>query len=310
LSGPPIGKPARLRSGALVGVVAPAGVVDPGRLEAGIDVLQGWGLRVAVGPAALARRAYLAGSDEARWDDLQRMLDDDEVRAVFCARGGYGSQRLVPRLDLARLARAPKPVVGYSDISALLAAMVRGGLMAVHGPMVAADLARGLSPRSAAHLRALLTDADYRWQAEVPCWIRPGRASGRLVGGCLSVIVTTLGTPYEIDTDGCILFLEDVHEWPYRLDRLLTHLAQAGKLARVAGIVFGTMAACRSQDGVEALDVIREHFEDAPYPVGFGLPAGHDPAPAGVENLALPLGIQVCLDADTNRLAALEAAVN
>src|SRR5919197_4079278 len=231
----PIRKPLRIRSGDVVGVIAPAGAVDGERVGAGVALLEGWGLRVEVGSAVLKRRAYLAGSDEERLADLVQMMEDPRVRAVFCARGGYGSQRLVPRLDLAPLARQPKPIVGYSDVSALLNAAVAAGVVAVHGPMVASDMARGLSPRSEASLRALLTDPAWLWEAEAPETVRPGRATGRLLGGCLSVLVATLGTPHAPDTDGTILFLEDVGERPYRLDRLLTQLRQAGKLDRVAG---------------------------------------------------------------------------
>ncbi|MFI5042318.1 MAG: LD-carboxypeptidase [Acidimicrobiales bacterium] len=305
----PLGKPARLRSGDSVGVVAPAGVVDPDRLAAGIRVLESWGLEAVLGAAVFARRAYLAGSDDARLADVQRMIDDPRVRAVFCARGGYGSQRLVPGLDLRKLAAAPKPIVGYSDITALLGAALGAGVVAIHGPMVATDLARGLAAHSLDHLRALLTDVDYRWEASVPVAVRPGQATGRLVGGCLSVVVTTLGTPWALDTRGAILFLEDVHESPYRIDRLLTQLRQAGRFTDVAGVVFGTMAGCRTIDGVGALAVVRDCFADAPYPVGFGLTAGHDPAATGIENLALPLGVPVTLDVDGGRLVALESAV-
>ena len=272
-------------------------------------MLESWGFEAVLGAAVLARRAYLAGADDARLADVQRMFDDPKVRAVFCARGGYGSQRLVPRLDFGALGRAPKPIIGYSDITALLGATLRAGVTGVHGPMVATDLARGLATPSLDHLRALLTDADYRWEASVPVVIRPGRANGPLVGGCLSVLVTTLGTAWAPDTEGAILFLEDVHESPYRIDRLLTHLKQAGRLDKVAGVVFGTMAGCRTADGVDALAVVRECFADAPYPVGFGLAAGHDPAPTGIQNLALPLGVPVSLDVDAGRLQALEPAV-
>jgi muramoyltetrapeptide carboxypeptidase len=299
----------RIRRGDVVGVVAPSGAIEEARLGAGIAVLEALGLRVVTGESVLARRGYLAGPDAARGADLQRMLDDPDIRAIFCARGGFGSQRLVPTLDLTTLRRQPKPVVGYSDTTALLIALARADVVGVHGPMVAVDLARGLTARSLAHLDRVLSDPGYLWEAEVPVAIRPGRATGRLIGGTLSVLVTTLGTPYAPDLDGAIVFLEDVHEWPYRLDRLLTHLHQSGKLDRAAGVVFGTMEACRTLDGVTAIDVIREIFADAGYPVGLGLPAGHSSASAEVENLALPLGVQVELDVDAGRLAALEPAV-
>ena len=290
-------------------MVAPSGVVAEDRLEAGVRVLESLGLRVVAGEFVLARQAYLAGSDAERGADLQRMLDDPTIRAVFCARGGYGAQRIIPTLDLATVRRQPKPVVGYSDATVLIAALVRAGVVGIHGPMVAVDLARGLSPRSLGHLERVLSDPSYLWEVEVPLSIRPGRATGRLLGGTLSVLATTLGTPYAPDLDGAVLFLEDVHEWPYRLDRLLTQLRQSGKLDRVAGVVFGTMASCRTLDGVSPVEVIRDAFAGAPYPVGFGLPAGHDPADTGVENLALPLGVEVELDVDRGRLAALEPAV-
>jgi muramoyltetrapeptide carboxypeptidase len=303
-------KPAvRIRRGDAVGVVAPSGVVEESRLGAGIGILEGLGFRVVTGGSVLRRRAYLAGSDAERGADLQCMLDDRAIRAVFCARGGFGCQRLVPSLDLSAFRGAPKPVIGYSDATALLAAVHRAGVIAFHGPMVAADMARGLSPRSLEHLGRLLTDPEYRWQAEAAVPIRPGRARGRLAGGCLSVLVTLLGTPWAPDLRGTILFLEDVHEWPYRLDRLLTQLCQSGSLDAVAGVVFSTMEACRSLDGVSASDVVREVFAEAPYPVAMGLAAGHTATEGEIENLALPLGAEVELDADAGRLVALGPAV-
>ena len=304
-----IAKPRRLRPGDVVAVIAPSGAVDEARLESGVRVLEGWGLRVMLGDSVRARHAYLAGADEARRADLQRMIDDPDIRAIFCARGGYGSQRLLPLLHLDGLARQPKAIVGYSDATALLNATVSAGAVAVHGPMVADDLASGVTAGSAERLWAVLSDPDYVWEDEVPETVRPGRAVGRLVGGCLSVLVAMLGTPHALDTAGAVLFLEDAHEFPYRVDRLLTQLRQAGKLDRLAGIVFGTMAACRGVAGVHPLDVVREFFSDAPYPVGIGVPAGHDPAPGERRNHALPLGVRVAIDTENGRLAALEPAV-
>jgi muramoyltetrapeptide carboxypeptidase len=309
LSLPPVRKPPRIRSGDLVGVIAPAGPLETGRLEAGVQVLEGWGLRVTMGDAVRRRRAYLAGDDEERRADLQRMIDDPDVRAIFCARGGYGSQRLLPGLDLRGLAERPKPIVGYSDVTALLNAVVDAGAVAVHGPMVASDIARGLSRRSEAQLWSVLSDASYVWQAEVPLVIRPGTASGRLMGGNLTVLAATLGTPWAPDTDGAVLFLEDVREPPYRIDRLLTQMAQAGKLAHLAGMVFGTFAGCEPAGGADVLDVVRACCGDLPCPVGVGLPAGHDTGGIGCENLALPLGVSVVLDTERACLAALEPAV-
>jgi muramoyltetrapeptide carboxypeptidase len=309
LTSPPIRKPPRIRAGDLVGVVAPSGAVNPERLRTGVEVLEAWGFRVRLGAGVLERHRYFAGDDEVRRADLEQMLVDPEVRAVFCARGGYGSQRLVPSLDLRPLAAAPKLVVGYSDASALLGAIVTAGILAVHGPMVADDLARGLAARAETHLRALLTDDAYLWQAEIPESLRAGRAEGRLLGGCLSVLVTLLGTPHAPDTDGAVLFLEDVRERPYRLDRLLTQLRQAGKLDRLAGLVFGTMSTCPVIDGTAPLDVVRDCCDGLDFPIGFGLPSGHDACGSGCVNLALPLGARVALDTERGLLTALEPAV-
>jgi muramoyltetrapeptide carboxypeptidase len=305
----PIRKPPRIRSGDVVGVIAPSGVVDRERLTRGVRTIEAWGLRVEVGSAVLDRQAYLAGADGARLADLGRMLDDPRIRAIFCARGGYGSQRILPCIDRGAFRRQPKPIIGYSDATALLNVAVEAGVLAVHGPMVADDIARGLTARSARHLWSLLSDPDWRWEAEAPETIRPGRARGRLLGGCLAVLASTLGTPWAPDTEGAILFLEDVAERPYRLDRLLTQLKQSGKLDRVAGLVFGTMAACPPVDGVRPLDVVRECCADLPCPIAFGMPAGHDPREADCENLAFPLGLEGELDTERGRLVALEAAV-
>jgi muramoyltetrapeptide carboxypeptidase len=199
--------------------------------------------------------------------------------------------------------------MGYSDVTALLSATLAAGVVSVHGPMVADDFARGLAAPARAHLERLLFDPGYRWRCEVPDALRPGVARGRLVGGCLTVLATTLGTPWAIDTRGAVLFLEDVHERAYRLDRLLLQLRQAGKLDDVAGVVLGTFEACGPFDGVSPLDVLRDHFRDAPYPVGFGLAAGHLLAERDVHNWALPLGVEVELDTARSEIRALEGAV-
>jgi muramoyltetrapeptide carboxypeptidase len=307
--GTAVTRPTRLIPGDVVGVVAPAGVVDERRLQAGVEAVRGLGFEVRLGAAVRSRAGYLAGDDAARLADLETMLDDPTVKAVFCARGGYGSQRLVPRLASDALARTPKILMGYSDVTALLAASLAAGVVGVHGPMVADDFARGLSDPARAHVERLLTDPDYRWRCPVPDALRPGVARGRLVGGCLTVLATTLGTPWALDTRGAVLFLEDVHERSYRLDRLLLQLRQAGKLDEVAGVVLGTFEACGSFDGVAPIDVLRDHFRDAPYPVGFGVTAGHLLAERDVPNWALPLGIEVELDLGHGELRALEGAV-
>jgi muramoyltetrapeptide carboxypeptidase len=283
--------------------------VDPTRLARGIAALEGMGLRVRMGRAVEERFGYLAGPDQTRLADLQAMLDDPTVRAIFCARGGYGSQRIVPYLDWTGLRRTPKLVIGYSDATALLVAVLRVTGTAVHGPMVADDLARGLAAPARDRLARLLGDPGYLWHDEVPICVRPGAGEGRLVGGCLSVLAAMLGTAHALDTRGTILFLEDVNEHAYRLDRLLLQLRQAGLLDAVAGVVFGTLDGCTPHDGITPLDVVRDHFAESPYPVAYGMKAGHSAAAAEVVNMALPFGVRVQLDATRGQLTALEAAV-
>jgi muramoyltetrapeptide carboxypeptidase len=291
----------------LVGVISPAAAVQAETLRRGCDELARLGFAVRMGAHALDRHRFLAGTDHDRAADLTAMFQDPAVRAVFCSRAGYGSGRLLPLLDLPAVLRTPKIFLGYSDVTLLLNAFVQHtGLVCFHGPAVAGEFANGFSPRSLKHLLGLLTTGTGEGYVAFPVVIREGVAEGRLVGGCLSLLVSTLGTPFALDTAGTILFLEDVGEKPYRIDRMLTQLKQAGKLENLAGVIFGEMNGCRGEtnDPTLLLSVVTEVFSDYSYPVGFGLPAGH-----GGENLALPLGTQVRLDTVRGHLAFLEPAV-
>jgi len=300
-------KPPRLRRGDLIGVISPAAAVQAETLRRGCEELERLGFSVRVGPHALDRHRFLAGTDRDRAGELTAMFLDPAVRAIFCSRAGYGSGRLLPLLDFSALARTPKIFLGFSDVTLLLNAFVqRCGLVCFHGPVVAGEFATGFSAHSLSHLLGLLTTGTRAERLTFPTVIRDGVAEGRLLGGCLSLLVTTLGTPFALDTTGAILFIEDVGEKPYRIDRMLTHLKQTGKLDNLAGVIFGPMSGCLgdTNDPVLLLSVIAEVFSDYPYPVGFGLPAGH-----GGDNLALPLGTRVRLDMTQRHLTFLEPAV-
>ena len=184
-------------------------------------------------------KGYLAGDDEKRARDLEAFFCRPDLDAIFCARGGFGSIQLIPHLT-ERIRSHPKVFAGYSDVTSLLNWLLQScGMVTFHAPMVAMDFARGLSPRSRDHLWGTLTGEKWMWKIEVGEVIRSGKVQAEMLGGCLSVVVTTLGTPYEIETTGKMLFLEDVGEKPYRVERMLTHLKMAGKLERLAGLVFG-----------------------------------------------------------------------
>ena len=289
--------------GATIGVVAPGGAVKPELLERGVAWLEAHGFRVRVGAHVLARQRYCAGTPAERAADFTAMMADDEVGAVVCARGGYGTTHLLPLLDPAALAAHPKLVIGYSDVSPLLGALVdRCGVVAVHGPMVAGDLARGLTARAADRFTTLLASPAAAWREPVAEWLRPGVATGRLAGGCLSSLVALLGTPYALRTDGAVLFLEDVRERPYRLHRMLTHLRLAGKLERVAAVVLGSFAECDGGDDDRADDVFRDFFAGASFPVVAGFPAGHLS-----ENLPFALGLPFRVDTQAGVVEALGA---
>ncbi len=301
-------KPPALKAGDTVGVVAPAAAIERSYLERGIEVLRSMGFRVRVSERALSRDGVLAGTDAERARELQTYFAAPEIRAVFAARGGYGCGRLLPMLDFGALARTPKPFVGFSDATFLLNALVdKSGMVAFHGPMVAMDFARGLGRRGFEHMRKLLTGELRSFELAARDAVHPGSAEGLLVGGCLSVVVATLGTPWAPSFDGRILFLEDTGEKAYRIDRMLVQLRQSGALARCAGIVFGAIRPIEGDEGEARLIMrfIAEQTDGLGCPVLFGIEAGH-----GTENLTLPFGLKVGLDASSRRLIVAESAVS
>lgn len=303
----PLHKPPRLRPGDCIGIISPAARVDAERLRRGCRALEELGFVVRLGEHVLARHRFLAGTDAQRAHELSAMFRDPTVQAIFCSRAGYGSGRLLPRLDFRLLAQRPKIFLGYSDVTLLLNALVQqAGLVCFHGPLVAGEFADGLSAGSQSHLLGLLSHGTGQARLAFPTAIRPGMAVGRLLGGCLSVLTASLGTPFAVETRGCVLFLEDVGERPYRVDRMLTQLKQAGQLDGLAGVIFGEMSRCWEEPGElgPLLAVVEDIFAGSAYPVGFGLPAGH-----GGENFVLPLGTRVRLDTERRELRFLEPAV-
>ena len=297
---PPPGPTAAWRClppGATVAVVAPAGPVAAERLAQVPALLQAQGWVARVAPGCHQQQGFLAGSDHRRLADLQAALDDPTVAAVWCLRGGHGSGRLLPALNLAGLAAAPKPLIGYSDITALHLLLDREGLPALHAPMPASDL---LLPGRGADAMALFTllreglHAGHTWchpPAPGPLH-RGGVASGRLLGGNLSLLAASAGTPWQPDTRGRLLFIEEVGEAPYRVDRMLLQLQLAGMLAGVAGVLLGSFT-----EAEDCSAVLQDHLLALGVPLLAGWPAGH-----GTPNRPLPLGFMATLDADAGTL--------
>jgi muramoyltetrapeptide carboxypeptidase len=303
-----IHKPPALRPGDTVGVVATSSTVEPAYLERGVGVLNAMGYRVKVSAKALDRVGILAGSDNDRAHDLNAFFADPEVKAIFGARGGYGCGRILPLIDFDAIRRTPKIFLGFSDATFLLNAMVeRAFTVAFHGPMVAMDFARGLTQRSLDHLAGLLSGETRSFELEAHEVVRPGRGEGELIGGCLSVIVATLGTPFAPKFDGRIVFLEDTGEKAYRIDRMLVQLRQAGAFDGVAGIVFGAIRPVEGDDRERAriAEFVAEQTAGLKCPVLFGIEAGH-----GTENLTLPFGVRARLESASRRLVIEEAAVS
>lgn len=298
-------KPVPLRKGEKIGVLAPAGSVHDEQLSAGVDALLRAGFKVELAQGIRERKGYLAGDKERRAKALQDFFQRKDIGAIFCARGGFGSIQLLPLLDVEAIRFHPKIFVGYSDVSILLNWFLQKcGMVTFHGPMVAMDVARGLEGRSEDFFWGTLLGEKRQWQVKVTDTVRPGVVEAEMMGGCLSTIVTTLGTPYEIKTTGKILFLEDIGEKFYRIERMLTHLQMGGKLEGIAGLVFGDFTNCEGEGQRGLKEIIQELFQDAPYPVVAGLAAGH-----GDENLLLPFGVKMALDGKAGVLSLLESPV-
>ena len=299
--------------GDLIGVAAPSGPVDPSRLEAGSALLRSLGYRTRAARNAGLRSGTLglAGSDAERLAGYRDLLLDPEVTAIFLARGGYGLLRLLPLLDPAEVAAHPKIHCGFSDATALHAFLLtRCGLPSFHGPMVAAELAAGhVDPEVRPFFPSLL---EGRGPREIPFdradILVSGSASGPLVGGCLSILAALVGSPEEFDFGGAILFLEDVAEEAYRIDRMLGTLQRAKRMDKLRGVLIGSFARVTFggvEDSSRLRELLLERFAPLGVPVVAGLPAGHR-AP----NVPLPVGARVTWDGERKVLRLDEEVVS
>jgi muramoyltetrapeptide carboxypeptidase len=290
-------KPPALNPGDTVGIVAPASSVKRADLEAGYDGLRRAGYRPFYLDSILERDLYFAGSVQRRARELEEMFARDEVRAIVCARGGYGANYLLEVLDMEKIKAHPKIFVGYSDLTTLLTYFSdAAGLVTFHGPMVAKDWAHHDGVDLASWQAAVA--GTVAWEPNLGAGsgahgLVEGTAEGILYGGCLSILVASLGTPYEIRTDRTILFLEDVAAKPYQIDRMLMQLKLAGKLDNVRGIVFGEMRDClqTANQAYTLEEVVLRIVADLGVPVAYGVRSGH--VTAG--NITLPIGVQAAL---------------
>jgi len=288
-----------------LGIAAPGGPVDPQRVAAGEAMLRSAGFETLRRDDLFERRAYLAGDDARRIDEFMGWVDDDRVDGIICARGGYGCDRIIASLDATRVRAAAKPLVGYSDITALLLWQRRcAGLIGFHGPML--DRGDDVDSEALASLAAQL-----RGDAILPVVLRGtgrggGTCNGRLVGGSLTLLAASIGTAWEVDTRGAILLLEDVGERPYRIDRMLQQLVAAGKFARLAGVGIGDFASCVDERWPETgpLDVISEVVSSLGVPLVTNLPFGHVRT-----NQPWPMGGRATIDGEAGEIRVIEQGV-
>jgi muramoyltetrapeptide carboxypeptidase len=289
-------RPPRLRPGDRVAVVAPSGPVPRERFEAGARILAGR-YQLVHDERVFHRSGFLAGEDPARLAELSAALGDPSIKAVFCARGGYGLMRLLRELDSARFLHAPKPIVGFSDLTALHAWTSRLGVTSIHGPVL--TQLGDLPPEDAASLIALLETSEPPPAVTGLAVLREGSARGILRGGNLEVLSRLIGTPWQVSLDGAIWLIEEVAERPYRIDRILTHLELAGALVGLSGVVVGTLERCHEtgpHPSPTAEEVLVERLGRLGVPILAGAPVGH-----GARNHPLPLGVHVELGAGSLR---------
>jgi muramoyltetrapeptide carboxypeptidase len=313
LSTSPRIKPPALRPGDTIGIVAPASNIKRDDLELGCEALRRAGYRPFYFDSILEQDLYFAGPVERRVRELEEMFVRDDVRAIVCARGGYGANYLLRALDLEKIKTHPKIFLGYSDVTALLTYFTDvAGLVTFHGPMVAKDWTHEDGAEMNSWHAALSGAAA--WELNVQgapgvSGLAEGSAEGILYGGCLSILVASLGTPYEIQTSGTILFLEDLAAKPYQVDRMLMQLKLAGKFNGVRGIVFGEMLDCvqRANQGYKLEEVLLRIVGELGVPVVYGLPSGH----VTRGNITLPIGVRAGLTVQRGQvsLKILEAAV-
>jgi muramoyltetrapeptide carboxypeptidase len=287
--------PPFLHPGDTIGIVTPASPYLAGALQKGLFLLRQWGFRVVLGRKGIHRKGYLAGTDLERARELMDLFLDPDIKALICARGGYGCQRILDLLDYETIKKHPKLFMGFSDVTALLSAFhIKADLMGFHGPMVTTLPQLPLYVQK--KVKSILMG---HFQMEIPLdrkrVVRPGSARGRLVGGNLTLLSHLIGTPYEPFWDGAILFIEDCGEAAYRLDRLFSHFRIAGVLARISAIVLGTFIGPDNR-GI-SFSFLKNLLKDLQVPIWGGLPFGH-----GRMNMPLPVGAPAFLDGDQGLL--------
>ncbi|PSR56558.1 LD-carboxypeptidase [Adhaeribacter arboris] len=289
--------PPTLQPGDKIAICALARKITLAEIQPAIQILTSWGLEVVIGKSLAGDFHQFAGNDELRISDLQTMLDNPELKAIISARGGYGTTRLLDQIDFTLFEQHPKWIVGFSDITALLCHLFGKGYASIHGIMPSL-FGRAGSEAAIESLHRVLFGEPISYQAPGHTFNRLGEASGRLIGGNISLLNTIIGTPSDVDYAGKILFVEEIDEYLYNLDRMLVQLKRCGKLANLAGLIVGHMTDMRDNPipfAKTAYEIIREHTANYTYPICFDFPTGHE-----THNLALICGKQAHLKVNEN----------
>jgi len=298
--------PPYLKKDDTIGIVCPAGYMAMEKAQACVDSIRDWGFRVKIGPTLGSQSVnYFSGTDEERLDDFQRMLDDDEVSAIFCARGGYGITRIIDQINFKKFKKNPKWIIGYSDVTLLHSHIYSNYKIAtLHAPMASAFNDGGSQNPWVNSIRQVLIGATIRHHCEPHEFNRKGEAVGELVGGNLSLLVHAIGSSSDIKTKGRILFLEDVGEYLYNIDRMMHQLKRSGKLEKLVGLIIGGFTDLKDTDrpfGQSAYEMIRDILKDYKFPICFGFPVSH-----AKENFALKVGIGYKLKVSRNKVLVEE----
>ncbi|HRE38797.1 MAG TPA: LD-carboxypeptidase [Chitinophagaceae bacterium] len=283
--------PPYLKKGDTIGLVCPAGYMPVEKVQTCLDVLQEWGYRVKIGKTVGGGSAtYFSGTDEERLTDFQQMLDDDAIKAVLCARGGYGTGRIIDKIDFTKFRKHPKWIVGYSDVTVLHSHIYSHFYIStLHAPMAGAFNDDGFKNEFIRSLKNALEGKKLKYKCEVHDYNRKGEAVGELVGGNLALLAHLVGTDSDIKTRGKILFLEDVGEQLYNIDRMLHQLKRSGKLARLAGLIFGGFTESKDTErpfGNSIHEILRDIVKEFDYPVCYDFPISHTD-----RNYALKIGV-------------------
>jgi muramoyltetrapeptide carboxypeptidase len=292
-------KPEYLKDGDKIGIVSPAGKISSEKIVLAGKTLESWGLNVEIAQHAFGKHFQYSGKDSERIDDFQQLLDNEEISAILCSRGGYGFIRIIDKLDFTSFIKKPKWIIGFSDVTIIHSFLNNTiNTCSIHGAM-AKTLAEEPNGNSSIYLKNMLWGEPIKFEIPFHCLNKTGNTTGKLIGGNLAILTSLIGTPYDFKPEGKILFIEDIGEYLYRIDRMMWSLKLSGKLERLSGIIVGQFTDLKDNEspfGKTAYEIIEEHTHDLNIPICYGFPSGHEN-----ENYPLKLNSEALLTVNDNK---------